>query len=299
MSADIDTLWRERPRSRVLRVAVLLAVVLVACAWLFGGFEGADLLSHRRLANLERFLHEIVPQSLRGHFELSGLFSWAWHRLTERGFVAAMRTFAISLCAIVLAAAIAGPLAVNAARNLATAEPFLPVPGTPARERVWSVIATATGLFLVLLRAIPEYVWAFLLLAILGPTSWPAILALAIHNSGILGKLGAETIEDIDEGPLRALRSLGAGRASLAVFAVFPMVLSRFLLFFFYRWESCVREATVLGMLGGSSLGWWITDARFRFRYDEMLFLILLGGVIVLVGDFVSFITRGLVRRAS
>jgi ABC-type phosphate/phosphonate transport system permease subunit len=60
-----------------------------------------------------------------------------------------------------------------------------------------------------------------------------------------------------------------------------------------------VREATVLGMLGFTSLGYWIADARARDRYDEMLVLILLGAVLVLAGDFVSAVTRALVRRAT
>ena len=75
------------------------------------------------------------------------------------------------------------------------------------------------------------------------------------------------------------------------------MTFSRFLLFFFYRWETCVREATVLGMLGISSLGFWIQDARARNHYDDMFFLILLGGLLVLIGDLVSAAAREWVRR--
>ncbi len=53
-----------------------------------------------------------------------------------------------------------------------------------------------------------------------------------------------------------------------------PLALPRFLLYFFYRFESCIREATVLGMLGTVSLGYWIQDARGRQSYDEMLLLV-------------------------
>jgi phosphonate transport system permease protein len=73
----------------------------------------------------------------------------------------------------------------------------------------------------------------------------------------------------------------------------------RFLLYFFYRWETCVREATVLGILGLASLGWLIDEAQMAFKYDEMVFFILLGVLLVLGGDLISAVCRRLVRRAS
>ena len=81
--------------------------------------------------------------------------------------------------------------------------------------------------------------------------------------------------------------------------AALPVALPRFLLFFFYRWETCVREATVLGMLGIVSLGFWIQDARARNFYDEMVFLILLGALLVIIGDVISTLVRAYVRRIS
>ena len=76
-------------------------------------------------------------------------------------------------------------------------------------------------------------------------------------------------------------------------------MLPRFLLFFFYRFETCVREATVLGMLGIYSLGYWVDEARSRGRYDEMLFLVALGALLVLAADFVSWWARRAVRLSG
>ena len=133
----------------------------------------------------------------------------------------------------------------------------------------------------------------------LGPSAWPAVLALAIHNSGILGKLGAETVENLDPRTLRVLRESGATRAEVAIAAILPLSLSRCLLYFFYRFETCVREATVLGMLGVASLGYWIQDSRTRQFYDQMLFFVVLGAAIVLAADLLSMLARWIVRRAS
>jgi phosphonate transport system permease protein len=163
----------------------------------------------------------------------------------------------------------------------------------------WSALTATCRLFMIFVRAIPEYVWAFLFLALLGPISWPLVLALAVHNSGILRSLGAEVVENTESPALKSLRALGAGRAQIVLSAVFPMAFSRFLLFFLYRWETCVREAPVLGLLGISSLGFWIQDARARNHYDEMFFLILLGGALVLGGDLLSALAREWVRREA
>jgi len=80
--------------------------------------------------------------------------------------------------------------------------------------------------------------------------------------------------------------------------AVLPLALPRFLLYFFYRFETCVREATVLGMLGVVSLGYWIQEARARQTYDELLLFVGLGALLVLAADAVSIAARGWLRRA-
>jgi len=154
-------------------------------------------------------------------------------------------------------------------------------------------------MILILMRAIPEYLGAFLLLAIFGPTPVTAILALAIHNAGILGRLGAESIENIPIEAPRSLRALGASRMRIASWVFLPELLPRLLLYFFYRWETCVRESTVLGLLGIASLGYWIDDARTRGQMDVLVFYVMLGVAIVLVGDIISSIARSLVRKAS
>ena len=80
--------------------------------------------------------------------------------------------------------------------------------------------------------------------------------------------------------------------------AIFPAVLPRFLIYFFYRWETCLRETTALGILGCLTLGYYIRDVNSRFRYDEMMVLILVGAAIVVIGDFLSAIIRWWTRRA-
>ena len=91
---------------------------------------------------------------------------------------------------------------------------------------------------------------------------------------------------------------LGAERRQIYILAAVPMALPRFLLYFFYRFETCVREATVLGMLGVISLGYYIDEARTNRFYGEMLLLVAFGVGIVLLGDLISHLARALARRA-
>ena len=298
----IDELRRTRPRNRFARVSVLAMAVLVGYAWLAGDLELGRLFSARSASNLERFLGEIRPYPLWGQpWDWGVAGRWLASTLEGAGGKAVLSTVALSVASICLAAVLALFLCLAAARNVATPEPFLPAARPPSRWRrfAWRAVVMATRAFLIFARAIPEYIWAFLLLTMFGLGAWPAVLALALHNAGILGKLNAEVVENLEPGTLRALRGVGGSRSQVAITAILPAALGRFLLYFFYRWETCVREATVLGLLGFVSLGWYIQQARAGVRYDEMALFVLLGAGIILVGDLTSAVARTLVRRSG
>lgn len=294
----VRRLRRQRPRRRYLRFSAGALTLLMAYCWVAGNFR-ADLFSARRLRNLQRFLGELRPYPLQGReFDAAVAMGWALDLLRERAYAAAVMTLAIAVAAMALAGLAGVLLALPAARTFATAEPFLDEvrPPRPVTRAAWAACVHLTRLLLIFLRAVPEYVWAFLLVALLGPTAWPAVLALALHNTGILGKLTGEAVENLEPQALAALRGLGATRAQIATAGLFPAVLPRFLLFFFYRWETCVREATVLGMLGVVSLGHYIQEARARNQYDTLLLFVLTGAALVLAGDLVSALARRVVR---
>jgi phosphonate transport system permease protein len=298
-SAALRRLHRERPRSRLLRASLLVLAALVCWSWLSGTLDLRGFLDPRLRANLARFLsEELTPRPLRGRpFDAEVLAAWAGGILRERGARALGATAAISVLAIVLAGVLSWILAPLGARTLATREPWGLAPSRP--EPGWVALRIAARAGMILLRALPEYLLAFLLVLMLGSGSaWPAVLALALHNAGILGRLGAETVEDLEPAALRSLRAIGAGRRGILATGVLPLALGRYLLYFFYRFETCVREATVLGMLGVVSLGYWIQDARARLRYDEMLFLVLLGAGLVIAADITSALVRRYLRAA-
>jgi phosphonate transport system permease protein len=299
--AKVRRLKQACSRDPFIICSVILLAALVSYAWLAGGFSISDLASAKRLENLHRFARELLPFPLQSQsWDWGSALQWFGEVVSDNGLLAVGTTLAISVVAILCAAICGLALALFAARTLATAEPYLPNPrpSPPLQQFLWSACMWMTRSILIFVRAVPEYVWAFLLIAVIGPNVWAAVLALALHNSGILGKLNAEVIENLQRESLAALRGLGARRRQIILAAVVPTLLPRFLLLILYRWESCVREATVLGMLGIVSLGYFIQDARARQQYDVVLALILVGGLIVLLGDVLSALGRALVRRS-
>ena len=99
--------------------------------------------------------------------------------------------------------------------------------------------------------------------------------------------------------PARQLVHTGSSRLQCYFASYVPVSFNRFLMYLFYRWETCVREATILGMLGFASLGLQIHLARNLFRaYDEMLFYVLLGAAVIFIGDLISFFLRRALTKA-
>jgi phosphonate transport system permease protein len=298
----VSRLKKERPKDWVLRASRRALFALVIGSWIVGDFGAGTMFSDRRWTNLLHFLHELWPYPLQSKsFDSQIFFQWIGKIMRTKGWEATITTLAISIAAIFISGCAGAILSLLAAKTLATDSPFLPAlrSVTWPTRLFWGTVVTICRIFMIFVRSIPEYIWAFLFLAVLGPRAWPLVLALAVHNTGILGRLGAEVVENTESPPLTALRALGASRSQMSFYAFFPISFSRFLLFFLYRWEICVREATVLGMLGISSLGFWIHDARARNHYDEMFFLILLGGMLVVLGDILSATVREWVRRQS
>jgi phosphonate transport system permease protein len=301
--AQIAALYRARPRSRFVRASLAAFAAFAAYAWIGSDIGLGDFDLSRRMDNAQRFFETVVPYPIArlGHWDSRVAIEWAGDLLKNGGWQALGTTLAISVAAIVLAGLWGALASTLAARNLIRADGLIdaPTPVSATRRALTASWIAVVRSGLIFLRAIPEYIWAFLLIKIFGFTAWPAVLALAIHNAGILGKLGSETIEDVEPERARAFMAAGATRAQTLLAAIGPEILPRFLLYFFYRWETCVREATVLGMLGVLSLGSLVRDARAANFYDEMLFYIFLGSGLVLLGDLLSAGVRAALRRAT
>lgn len=143
----------------------------------------------------------------------------------------------------------------------------------------WTVLISSRILLLVS-RAIPAPIWALVILFVVFPGVLPGALALAVHNFGILGRLMAESNENLDDRPVRALRTLGAPAATVILYGLLPQNLARFLAYGLYRWEVCLRETVVVGLVGAGGLGRRLTEQISSFDYSSLTLTL---GVFVLL----------------
>jgi phosphonate transport system permease protein len=180
-------------------------------------------------------------------------------------------TLVIALGGTVLAVVFALPLGALAARNFAPT--FLHFP---------------TRRLLEFLRAIPEVVWGLLLVcaAVIGPRA--GMLALALHSTGVFGKLYAESIENVMPEPVMALEATGGARIAIAGFGLMPLAFPPMAIHTLFRFEWNIRAAAIVGMIGAGGIGQALYNSQQLMFYDQTLAYVLITAVLVLVVDFVN-----------
>jgi phosphonate transport system permease protein len=154
-----------------------------------------------------------------------------------------------------------------------------------------------TRLLLNALRAVPELVWAGLLLIAAGLGPFAGTLALALHTTGVLGRLFAEAIENAPAGPAAALRAQGVANGAVVMYATLPQVLPQLMSYTLYRWENNIRAAAVLGVVGAGGLGQLLTFHMGLFHMAKTATI--LGAMLLLVAlvDALSYGARRWLTR--
>lgn len=180
---------------------------------------------------------------------------------------AALETVQMALVGTVASAVLSVPLAFLAASNVA-----------PSR-----LLYYASRSFIVFTRAIPDLIWALIFVSAVGLGPFPGTLAIAIHSIGMLGKLYAEAIEEIDPGQVEALRSTGAHPLQTLALGVVPQVLPSVVGLTLYRWDINIRNSIVLGLVGAGGIGFELTASMRLFQYPEVLMILIFVFAIVLV----------------
>lgn len=195
-------------------------------------------------------------------------------------------TLMMSIIAIGIATIVMLITVVPAARNVANGK--LTMSRSPFHWVSFSLIRASY----ILSRAVPELIWAMMIIFIFQPGILPGAVALALHNFGILGKLCAEVIEDLDERPIRHLSSSGASHAQILLYGVLPSVLPKFLSFILYRWEVIMRTTIVVGFVGAGGLGQQFKLSMSYFHYSDITLIILCYLLLVWLADFLSELSR-------
>lgn len=248
--------------NRLANLALLLAIVAAVVASF--SYLGLDLAALGQADNLghmadyaARFLQ---PDLSSGHLLAIG-----------RG---ALETLAMSALGTLLAALLGLLLAL------------------PAAGRFGVLAQSITRLLLNGLRAIPELVWAALMVlaAGLGPNA--GTLALALHTAGVLGRLFAEALENTPTAPAEAIRLQGGSQISAFCYGTLPNLWPQLLAYSLYRWENNIRMASVLGFVGAGGLGQMLYVSLSLFQEAQASTVILAMLVLVFAVDALSGWTR-------
>ena len=191
--------------------------------------------------------------------------------------VPAIETFMISCLGTLLGVIICVPATWFGALNIT---PFKPITYPIGR------------LLMSISRSIHEIVWALFFVAVLGLGALPGIFALAVRSVGFIAKMSAEAIEDVDIGPVDAIRSTGANNFQILLFAILPQVLPQVLGIILFEWEINIRRSAILGLVGAGGLGLVFFRQMNTFNHHGVTTVIIAILGIILIGEVISHFTR-------
>ena len=240
------------------------------------GFHPATLFGAGNLQVIGGFLAGFVPPATAPEF-LALLAK------------ATLETLAMATAGTALAFLIGAPLGFVTTRALSQSR----IGPGPGRVRAAALRQSARALLMVL-RAIPEIVWALILVRALGLGPAAGVLALAITYGGMLGKVYAEVLESTDTAPARALLESGSGRLAALCYGLLPNCAQELTSYTVYRWECAVRASVVMGFVGAGGLGQLMDQSMKMLNGGEASSILLVFLALVLLADAVSAALRKL-----
>jgi len=246
---------------RIIRVVGNVLIILIVVAWSGRGVKVDIQRLGRGLGTIGRIIGAMFPPSTE-HF--------------GRAVAAMVESIQIAIVGTTVAAVLTLPVSFLAAKNL----------GAP-NAVVWLVKQ-----FLNAIRAFPELVFGIFFVASYGPGPLAGVMAIGVNSVGMLGKLNAEIVENIDRGPIEALEAAGANRIEVFVYAILPQVIPEFVATALYRFELNLRNATVLGLVGAGGIGVILLQSLQFRRWPVVGMALLIVVVAVTVVDYSSAYLR-------
>jgi phosphonate transport system permease protein len=263
-SPSLDSLERLRRRAADEQQGWLYyaawAVAAAVLAWAWRGAEIRPLDLIRDSGNIGTYAKEFFPPDFRD-----------WRIYAKEMIV----TVQIALWGTVLAVIVAVPMGLLCSANITPAWLHQPV------RRLMDGC-----------RAINEMVFAMLFIVAVGLGPFAGVLALAVHTTGTLAKLFSEAVEAMDPRPVEGIRATGAHKLVEIVYGVLPQVMPLWLSFMLYRFESNVRSASVVGMVGAGGIGVVLFEVIRGFQYAQTCAVLIILAVSVTLIDLLSATLR-------
>jgi phosphonate transport system permease protein len=256
VSVSAATATPATPLKRSLVSAFGWAALVALLAWSWKGAEMRPMDLARDSGNMAKFAVDFFPPDFKD-----------WRLYLEEMLV----TVHIAVWGTVLSVVCAIPFGLLSSTNLVPAWVYQPV------RRLMDAC-----------RAINEMVFAMLFIVAVGLGPFAGVLALWVHTTGVLAKLFSEAVEAIDPRPVEGVRATGASAIEEILYGVIPQVLPLWISYSLYRFESNVRSASVVGMVGAGGIGVVLFEAIRSFQYAQTCALIIIIIVFVTAIDLVS-----------
>lgn len=242
---------------------------------LIASFFYLDDFGEFSFSNLVRFFtSDIIPHPIKNNLGSDAVFEWFSKIFVNEIIPGTINTVLLTQLSLFFTALLSLMLFVFVSKKFAN---------KPTRF--------FTHILLVVLRSTPEYILAYIFLQLFGASMLPAALALVLHNGSIISHLVASDT-DMIKLPLDATSK----KVNLYFYEILPRVYNQFLAFLFYRWEIIMRESAILGILGVTTLGFYIDSAMADFKLDKMFLLLIVTAVLNIAVDFISKRVRDYLR---
>lgn len=253
----------------------LLALLVLWPLLQVAEFRPAELFDARNLAVMGGFLGQFFPPNLNADFLALAL-------------KATLETLAMATAGIALALLLALPLGLVLTHSLSVSR-IGPGPDRGTGE----ALRALARMILLILRGIPELVWALLLVRAFGLGPAAGVLAIALTYGGMLGKVYSEILESGDTRPARVLLESGGGRLMAFFYGLLPGAAQELASYTIYRWECAVRASVIMGFVGAGGLGQLMDQSMKMLNGGEVSTILVIFLLLVLLADALS----GFLRR--
>jgi len=180
--------------------------------------------------------------------------------------------------------AIGALLALPAASNIVFVNEDEPGRRSPLGRAIRASFYYGSRLLLNLLRSIPELVWVLICILAIGLGPFAGTLAIGLHTGGVLGKLYAETLEEVPVPAVNALRAAGGRLMQILVWGIWPQARPTLVSYTVLRWEMNLRVSTILGLVGGGGLGQAIyNNVQLGFYSRTITIIAIVYGLVIIV----------------
>ena len=259
-----DPAWRQRLAAIAVGIVLLWPLVVAT------EFYPWTLFDLQSLQAAWRFLSDFLAPAHEAEF-LAMVAREAW------------KTVAIATCGLTLALLGAIPATLIVTERLSISRI-----GTGRIAAFPRAVRQLVRWLLVLLRSVPELVWALLFVRIfsLGPTA--GVLAIALTYAGMLGKVYAEILESTDHHASEVLLQNGSGRLAALLYGALPVAASELVSYTVYRWECAIRGSVIMGFVGAGGLGQRMDESTKMLAGGEVATMLIVFVLLVAAADLVS-----------